>query len=243
MLIFRRGSRWPAPASGPAFGWPPSGLGRRVLAVNRPAGYLTRGFDARPGFGTMATSHHVVGDVRRAWCEGGRTLCRADLPGTPIPGLIELGVETRSEEPGAAGRHVTRSSGIVRPARTSTQTIVPSRIGPISTTITSPGPSGVAVGVGLRPLAPRRPRTGPAAPGGTGGGPDARAADSPPKQRPGAPVGEAHQDRVERPGLQADLRLQSRSHSARRWAARPRPGSTRRSAARAGVDGILHNST
>src|SRR5664279_5400611 len=49
--------------------------------------------------------------------------------------------------------------------------------------------------------------------------------------------------RVERPGLQADLRLQSRSHSARRWAARPRPGSTRRSAARAGVDGILHNST
>src|SRR5665811_2432069 len=187
VLIFRRGSRWPAPASGPAFGWPPSGLGRRVLAVNRPAGYLTRGFDARRGFGTMATSHHVVGDVRRAWCEGGRTLCRADLPGTPIPGLIELGVETRSEEPGAAGRHVTRSSGIVRPARTSTQTIVPSRIGPISTTITSPGPSGVAVGVGLRPLAPRRPRTGPTAPGGTGGGPDARAANSPPKQRPGGP--------------------------------------------------------
>src|SRR5665811_2529972 len=84
------------------------------------------------------------------------------------------------------------SSGIVRPARTSTQTIVPSRIGPISTTITSPGPTGVAVGVGLRPLAPRRPRTGPTAPGGTGGEPDARAADSPPQQRPGAPVSYTH---------------------------------------------------
>src|SRR5664280_2006436 len=127
----------------------------------------------------MATSHHVVGDVRRAWCEGGWTLCRADLPGTPIPGLIESGVETRSEEPGAAGRQVTRSSGIVRPARTSTQTIVPSRIGPISTTITSPGPTGVAVGVGLRPLAPRRPRTGPTAPGGTGGDPDFRPTSAP----------------------------------------------------------------
>src|SRR5664280_1300496 len=64
-------------------------------------------------------------------------------------------------------------------ARTSTQTVVPNRIGPISTTVTSPGPTGVAVGVGLRPLAPRRPRTGPAASGGTGGGSDARAADPP----------------------------------------------------------------